>query len=384
MLPITPRAAELVRRDVDGPGSFYWSRQGYRQPKPYNKPAPFRLHRKETLSGYWLGSYVLRTGSNVNSGYGGNLINTMVFAPNTSSSDAQAVLNKARAKFMDAISDSAQAAVNLAEHHQTSGMLFKRIAQLQDFTRAVKRGDLIGAGGALGLANVFSARERVRNSLQRKGLPVQGANLWLEYHFGWEPLVKDIGSAIDLLQKPINDRPIVKRARTQKVLATPYSTTGFYGTEAYRSTHSMSWTATVGGKFRITNPNLFLANRLGLANPLSVAWELVPFSFVVDWFVNVSEFLGQFNELLGIELIDTFYTQSERDMCACDWTIVGNRNAPPGFDGAKGWSTTSLFIQRQLGLPSVTLGIRPPWRLSVSRGATAISLLLQQMSNLKR
>jgi hypothetical protein len=44
--------------------------------------------------------------------------------------------------------------------------------------------------------------------------------------------------------------------------------------------------------FQIENPLTNTLSSLGLTNPLNVAWELVPFSFVVDWFIPIGDFFN--------------------------------------------------------------------------------------------
>jgi hypothetical protein len=51
---------------------------------------------------------------------------------------------------------------------------------------------------------------------------------------------------------------------------------------------------------------------LGLTNPLAIAWELVPFSFVLDWLVPVGTWLQSLDATLGVKFVggcrtDTFY-----------------------------------------------------------------------------
>jgi len=46
-----------------------------------------------------------------------------------------------------------------------------------------------------------------------------------------------------------------------------------------------------------------LINAFGLDNPLAIAWEVVPFSFVVDWFLPINRYLKNISALNGLELI---------------------------------------------------------------------------------
>ena len=52
----------------------------------------------------------------------------------------------------------------------------------------------------------------------------------------------------------------------------------------------------------ISSPNSLKANQLGLVNPASVAWELIPFSFLVDWFLPVGKFLESYTDTVGMQL----------------------------------------------------------------------------------
>lgn len=52
----------------------------------------------------------------------------------------------------------------------------------------------------------------------------------------------------------------------------------------------------------VKNADLFKANQLGLINPATVAWEVVPFSFLVDWFLPVSRFLESQTDTLGLSI----------------------------------------------------------------------------------
>jgi hypothetical protein len=49
-------------------------------------------------------------------------------------------------------------------------------------------------------------------------------------------------------------------------------------------------------------------NIWGLTQPVEAIWELVPFSFIVDWFFNVGETLAAFTPNYGIESLASWYT----------------------------------------------------------------------------
>jgi hypothetical protein len=49
-------------------------------------------------------------------------------------------------------------------------------------------------------------------------------------------------------------------------------------------------------------------NIWGLTQPIESAWELVPFSFIVDWFFNVSDVLGSWSPDYGFHTLASWYT----------------------------------------------------------------------------
>lgn len=51
----------------------------------------------------------------------------------------------------------------------------------------------------------------------------------------------------------------------------------------------------------VADPSVRTLNALGLANPLLTAWELTPFSFVVDWFMPISDILAYLSSNLGLK-----------------------------------------------------------------------------------
>jgi hypothetical protein len=50
----------------------------------------------------------------------------------------------------------------------------------------------------------------------------------------------------------------------------------------------------------LDNPSLAYLNTFGLINPLSIAWELVPWSFAIDWFVPVGKTLEAVTATVGL------------------------------------------------------------------------------------
>jgi len=263
---------------------------------------------------------------------------------------------KAMQRLRGQVSERAEWLVNLAERRQAAKMVTSRALQLLAFTLAVSRRDFKGISRALSTT--------VKQS-KTKDL----GGLWLEYHFGWKPMIQDIYAGIDILQQPIQNKRVKGSARDQKTYVWKVEETN-YRTLANQS---LDIKAKVCCSFEVTNPNLWKANQLGLINPATLLWELVPFSFVVDWFIPVSGFLGSFTEWVGLRVFD-------KSQCCLTTDLIDYRltSKHPGVVNAYALNR-AFSIHRLLSHPEASLKAPTPGRVSVTRAATAISLLLQQM-----
>ena len=266
-----------------------------------------------------------------------------------------AASNKALSDFVNKVRDrnSASAAVTLAEWRQSERMIVTRAGQLLEGLRAVRRGDVRKLNKLYGPPQ--GGRPKAKS----------GANLWLEYHFGWSPLVNDIHSAVKVLAS----NPPAHKVRGRGGAKTLMTVTSGNQTTGTKTEATVRCFVECGAEVFVSNPNLALANQMGLTNPLTVAWELVPFSFLVDWFLPVGDFLNSFTDLLGYS-IHYPYTTTKR-------VATGSYR---GFDGRYFASCRieAVNLNRVLSLPTYKLRTVPFEGFSLSRGATAISLVIQQ------
>jgi len=126
----------------------------------------------------------------------------------------------------------------------------------------------------------------------------------------------------------------------------------------------------------IEDPNVFRLNQLGFVNPAVIAWELVPFSFVVDWFSNVGMVLSSYTDFVGMSL---------QNACTTSYAEYHDNFYYKGHD-PNNWfgriiapysERKAVTVRRSQGITMPNLVLRPPKWPSVVRGATAISLLSQ-------
>lgn len=65
----------------------------------------------------------------------------------------------------------------------------------------------------------------------------------------------------------------------------------------------------------------------GLSKPFTAAWNLIPFSFLVDWFVDVGDKIEQFEyqkPVVNFDILDTCYSVKFEHTLKCDLYLVDN------------------------------------------------------------
>lgn len=269
-------------------------------------------------------------------------------------------VNKSYARFKSDVMSSSQVGASLAEARQSMSMVTNRLTQLLTFTRQVKKLHLRDAAKTLG---IIQPKKRTVKSVSK-----DFGDTFLEFHFGWTPLVKDIYDSVDVLQsapKPITARG---RGRESSTLLINDPTLPSYG-----RTRKIDYWVKVQhiADIRVSNPNLLLATRLGLTNPASIAWELVPFSFVGDWIGTVGEFLASWTDFDGLEFIQPMTTVMWKS------SVDDHQKYLMPWDPPVSKTIERFELRRTRGIANPSILWRSPKPLSASRGLTAASLLTQ-------
>lgn len=345
----------------------------YRQKKPYASRLPYEMRDRKTVA--------------LNPAFNPSSDVTTTLATLCATPNRNLVLDKAYNRFVSTIRNSAndegsQLLVGIAERKQSISMMAARLTQLAKFTKALKSFNFPLAGEALGLTEIKGRRRRTalgeryefrtrEGKVHTSHLRTQSkafANNFLEYHFGWEPLVKDIWGAVNLLQSGVP--PHTVRARAKGDLFVKRATPGL-GIVTYDRWYNTR--IQLQAEVSVSNPNLWLANNLGLVNPVSVAMELVPFSFIVGWFTNLGSFLNQWSDFFGLSISNA--TTSQSGTYVEEGLYYGRVGGILGY--YKTTKSDYVYMKRANGIEKPSFLIKPFKGLSVARGLTAASLLLQ-------
>lgn len=211
-----------------------------------------------------------------------------------------------------------QALVTLAELNKTIALIAETAEDLATLYRIARHG-----GTYQQAQRAIKRRFGVRVVFDRNGRPrfpptntetVKGPlQKWLEWRYGWGPMVSDVASSLQAIAKGEFNRP-------------RYTARGFGNqTDQVSDTFSGCYAHGFFGPFDVTvtkeesvNVRAFVlydadlqfqrVNDFGLLAFPETAWELLPFSFVADWFIPIGDWLRALSPKLGVNVLASGYS----------------------------------------------------------------------------
>jgi hypothetical protein len=179
--------------------------------------------------------------------------------------------------------------------------------------RDLKRGNISSAIRRMG-GDPLTARK-----LRKKDI----ADQWLSLQYGWKPLISDIyGLCEDLHKRYVSDNlnRVKVSAKIKEKKASPEVWSTFAGTISRGQVITQAIVSYMC-RARLDEHIATLA-ALGVTNPLEVAWEVTPWSFVVDWFLPVGRYIEQHTAANGW----VFYDGCRSELLSVTENIRGNKN----------------------------------------------------------
>lgn len=248
---------------------------------------------------------------------------------------------------------------NLADMYRTRketvNMITHRVGQLANAMFALRKGNWRGMCGALGIP--------LRHPRRHLG-DVPG--VWLEYIYGWKPLIEDCYA---LINHPFPEPYKICHGR-KTMIGTRKGVMGAHGPDQL----SLDWTVTsktsshVRCKITTSGAALAAASQLGVTNPAALAWESLPFSFVVDWFYPVGNYLEMLTATAGLQFSDATQTNKSEMTMSGEYVWIGKSQVHiPYAQEAYEIATVSGSISRK--------------RYSISRGFATMAMPFPRLKN---
>lgn len=243
----------------------------------------------------------------------------------------------------------------LGEARSTGVMIGTRAVQVLQAWNAVRNGNWGLAASLLGLS--------------RNWTPRNIANAWLELKFGWLPILSEIYNLIEFLKGLLNGGSNIVRAKVR----VEENISPFVTSLRYERTGNITYRVESGAIYAVDNPWVVGLNQLGIANPLSILWDLRPLSFVLDWFISVGSFLDGLSATWGLTFVSGYETLSVKSNVALkDWGQL------PGWQTPTSFSMVSSGMTRRVRTDFPTPGISIQLGLDFSKFSTLMLLSLQR------
>jgi hypothetical protein len=258
-------------------------------------------------------------------------------------------------------------AVNIAQGKMTLDLAVSNVRKIGRALIFLKHGRFAQAAEELGATRPPKSR--------KKQWDIGGK--WLELQYGWLPLLSDTAAAAEAYASTqVSRQSIIKVSGKHQYPEEDFSNSPFL----------YDYPGTLVAHKRYVcelREQISTSRSLGLFDPLSVAWEIIPYSFVVDWFLPIGTY---FENLAILPFLDasvmatTFVRYSAR---------MGKVNFDPGpIHGEPPWYQGARRIEYAIALERVLLDSIPvqrptfrsiPTALSPRRLFSAVALVHQRL-----
>lgn len=228
------------------------------------------------------------------------------------------------------------AGVFLGEGREALSLITSSAWRIGGALRALRRFDFVSAERFLVEGTVRSGAAAKARSKARWTDNL--SSNWLQLQYGWLPLLKDVHDGAGFIAHHLS-APLQQVVRVSVSDRTP-------GT----------WTSTSPSFYRLDRPEFVnqvwikatireksVVALSGLMDPLSIAWELMPYSFVVDWFIPIGNYLQARQLDSGINatyVVSRLRRAEGQGVCILSSYVAEKKSAIKVWDFSRTVSTT--------------------------------------------
>lgn len=186
------------------------------------------------------------------------------------------------------------------------------------------------------------------------------------------PLFADLHGGYELIHQGLREKGLLMSASRS------YSDTVEFGSSSTNWEIKGKSTIQSRVKLHAAVDNAAIANlaQWGFLNPAQIAWELVPYSFVVDWFMPVGNLISACGAHRGLSFVGGF--SSTRVSSECEWVYYPERSSSSRYEGEgfKGRCWCESYDRTAMAtFPMPSVYFKSPF--STSHVTSALALLRQ-------
>lgn len=284
--------------------------------------------------------------------------------------DSEKSMTLARA-LADASSSDAMVLVSLAELNKTVRTYEEVAATIDDFRRFEKRA----------MKGFKSLKDAKRAGVK---LSLGVAQNWLRYRYSFMQAVYDVQSYVRAYQS-LGKKPRVRcvatlTGTTYRAPETIDSNGWEFANHKHVHTYLQRWKVTSGCLVAAHTDSLDIADTVGAYRYMSSLYELIPFSFMLDWFVDVGTRIQALETSLSRQVLGTWTSVEWNILHSCLSTTVAKTTVGTLYDyvgsgSASGSATEIVTLRERIANPSVPampeLNVKFNWK----RLADAVSIL---------
>lgn len=227
------------------------------------------------------------------------------------------------------------------------------------------------------------------------------ANAYLEYLYGWKNLERDIRALANVFQEVRRHKDYLSKTAYQYAscscsIEDTVPNSSHVGTLSFGSGNG--WSISIDRTHDVRKcsfsldvrrtqsallwSSLDLAyQRLGLGDIVTALWDLIPFSFVVDWFIHVDRFLGKDSINWSThDLRRIGYSIKYETYCVAKYYAnISSYWGPESFEFQDPPFCVQTVYNRYSGFPPNTYGVGLFGSLNKTQIAAGLALIVQKL-----
>lgn len=262
-------------------------------------------------------------------------------------------------------------AQSLAFVRETSGLITSHASQLSRAYYFIKRGKYLVAADILGIRRLSDMRD-----------------LYLAVVFGWMQLSRDLQGAVEMLANLSRPKHYYvygrsKNEHSRRVYAVkqgPYVWNRPCDVEGNATVKTTQKVVVIG---RVNSEGLHNLKRSGVINPMLIMWDLLRWSWIIDQFVSIGQYLDAYDATVGLDYMGgtyTLYTQSDGSIApvACNYRDERYMTIETGIPGVFKMSNLSRELVRTSDIGIV---LKNPFDMDIKIALAAVLALSKRVRN---
>lgn len=203
--------------------------------------------------------------------------------------------------------------------------LFRNARRYIDYVRLVRHG---GAGLKQMWKDYNHTGKQFSDRVDRShepGLKRLGSK-WLEFQYGAKPLAQDVYESVHNVFKRVPQLLVAEARRKEVLVGSGKQGVPANGGQVEEFRYEQANRVHMHILYAPSSSTLSEISQFTSLNPVSIAWELMPWSFVVDWFYDIGGYIRNVETCLlsGNQFKNGYVTEGHRFYSTHEWRSPSN------------------------------------------------------------